>query len=197
MASNYVAAGELQAALPTSSSADVPLVEMAVKGASRGIDRWCGQRFWVDTAVVARYYTPQTCDSVKVDPISTTSGLIVQTDTGGDGTYATTLTINTDFLLQPVNAAADSQPYTSIWLPTTTFPTSFGRATVKVTAKFGWATVPDDIHAAALLLARDLFKEMKDSPFGVAGTAEFGVMRIRQNATAQRLLAPYRRAMVA
>lgn len=200
MASSYVTAAEVQAALPISSTDDVSLLNIAITGASRGIDSYCGQRFWVDSAVTVRQYHASESRHLVVDPISTTTGLIVETDTAGDGTFATTLTITTDFLLQPVNAAAETppEPYTLIWLPSASFPLSTnGRPTVQVTAKFGWPAIPDDVRAAALLLARDLFKEMKDAPFGVAGTAEFGVLRIRQNSTARTLLSRYRRAMVA
>lgn len=200
MTDTYITAPELQAALPAVDVTDQVLTNIAIDAASRGIDAWCGQRFWLPSTVTARQYSPENESLCRPDPIATTTGLIVQTDTAGNGTFSTTLTITTDFLLRPTNAADETpvQPYTQIWLPTALFPLPYdGRPTVKVTAKFGWPAVPGDVKAAALLLARDLFKEMKDAPFSVAGTAEFGVLRIRQNTTAQRLLARYRRALVA
>lgn len=197
MADTYVSTAELTFALPTSNLDDAVLADLAVKGASRAVDSYCGQTFFQSDDV--RYYLPRYTDLVKVHPIATATGLIVKTDTAGDGTYATTLTINTDFLLRPTNAATltPAQPYTQIWLPSSSFPTFWsGRETVQVTATFGWPAVPDDIKAATLLLARDLFKELKDAPFGVAGTSEFGVLRIRQNQTARDLLSRYQRPLV-
>lgn len=194
----YVSAAEVTAALPTSDLSDMTLINIAVAAASRSVDAYTGQRFFTDTGVETREYLASG-NLVTVDPISTTTGLIVKTDTSGDGTYASTLTISTDFILSPANAPDNTPPapYTKIWLPTATFPLSSGRPNLEVTATFGWPTVPDDVKAATLLLARDLFKEMKDAPFGVAGVAEFGVLRIRQNGTARMLLGRYRRALVA
>lgn len=198
MANAYVTVPELQNALPVSDPGDVVLLGTAIDGASRSVDAYCGQRFWTDSAVKIRDYWA-TGGLLTVDPISTATGLIVKTDTAGDGTYATTLTISTDFILLPSNAPDNypAAPYTQIWLPNGMFPSYPRRPNVQVTATFGWPAVPEDVKAAAMLLARDLFKELKDAPFGVAGVAEFGVLRIRQNPTARMLLGRYRRALVA
>ena len=200
MTSTYLAVPELQEALPTSDPSDVALLNIAIEAASRAVDSYCGQRFWQDDTVKTREYYSETCDTVTTDPISTTSGLIVKTDSAGDGTYATTLTISTDFILLPVNAPDNYpvEPYTQIYLPASSFPVRFTkRPNVQVTAQFGWSAVPGDVKAAALLIARDLFKEAKDAPFGVAGIAEFGVLRIRANSTARMLLSRYQKPLVA
>jgi hypothetical protein len=51
-----------------------------------------------------------------------------------------------------------------------------GRPTVQVTAKFGWPAVPDDVTKACLVQAGQLHKA-KDTPFGVAGVSDMGVLR--------------------
>lgn len=48
---------------------------------------------------------------------------------------------------------------------------------MRITAQFGWPAVPDDISEAALIQAARLFKR-KDSPEGVIGNAEWGVVRL-------------------
>ena len=63
---------------------------------------------------------------------------------------------------------------------------------MQVTAKWGWAAVPDDIKGAAFLLANRLFEE-RNAPFGTVGSADFGAMPIRDQRTVNRMLAPYMR----
>jgi hypothetical protein len=48
---------------------------------------------------------------------------------------------------------------------------------VKVTAQWGFAEVPDDVEEACRIKAAKLYRR-KDSPEGVAGSGEFGVVRI-------------------
>ena len=199
MTDSYVTAPELADALPTNNLSDATLIDLAITGASRGVDAYCGTQFGTPAATSIRHYYPPGGQVMTVHPIADTTGLVVKTDPAGDGSWSTTWTMTTDYLLLPLDAASEipARPYTQIWLPTLTFPAATGRPTVQVTALFGWPTVPADVRAATLLLARDLFKELKDAPFGVAGTAEFGVLRIRANNTAQMLLGRYRRPMVA
>ncbi|MDX2921298.1 hypothetical protein PV370_25695, partial [Streptomyces sp. NE06-03C] len=50
-------------------------------------------------------------------------------------------------------------------------------AGVQVTARWGWPAVPDEIVQATLIQAARLYKR-KDSPEGVTGSAEWGVVRL-------------------
>lgn len=160
------------------------LLERALNATSRAIDKHCGRRFWVDAAVVAREYRPSDAGVVFVDDISTRTGVIVKTDTTGDGTFATTWDAD-DFDLEPRNADVVASGSTgdaySFWQITAiddkTFPLSSRRATLQVTAKFGWSAVPVDVEEACILKAASLFKR-KDAPFGVAGFDTFGAVRI-------------------
>ena len=146
-------------------------IEDAVEAASRQIDAHCGQgrKFWQDGTVVARKYFPTMADVVTVDDISTLTGLLVAVDTTDDGTFDTSLTINTDFQVEPVNAAADVQPWTRIRLldgALTSFSRlSSGRPAVEVTAKFGWSAVPAAVARACLLQTKQVFKA-DDTTFG-------------------------------
>jgi signal transduction protein with GAF and PtsI domain len=67
-------------------------IEKAIESASRSIDRMTNRRFWADANATARQYRATDFYRLFVDDISSTSGLIVKTDTGGDGTFETTLT---------------------------------------------------------------------------------------------------------
>jgi len=165
---------------------DDPMIEMAVESASRDIDDELGFRLWQDSAVVVREFyaeSPLCVDLYEQDDesmkagISTTTGLIVKTDDDGDGTFETTLTINTDFILLPLNAGdnAPVEPYTKIRLVGDySFPRlSNGRPGVQVTAKFGWPAVPTWATQACLIQANHLFKS-KDAPFGIATFGDMG-----------------------
>lgn len=193
------------------TDSDVAL-ERAINAASRQIDGYCRQRFWLDSSVVAREFyatgdgTTLNLWQDDVAGIGSSSGVIVKSDTAGDGTYATTLTVGTDFLLLPRNAALASpaRPYTQIQAglsgaATWSFPTwSTSRPTVQVTAKWGWPVVPDEVVQACVLQAAQLFKA-RDAVFGVAAFGEFGPLRVRSalNPIAEGLLEPYAYVAVA
>lgn len=202
----YTTVSQLASLCQISSAVDDPILEVAINAASRMIDNYCGWRFWQDTTVVARTFEP--CDEDELDlmdypsgdGISTAVGLIVKLDQSGDGTYETTLTATTDYVLKPSNALLEypQRPYTMIAL-TRTY--AFAKArdnrpTVEVTAKWGWPAIPDDVTAACLLISRDLYKEVKSAPFGVADFGGEGPLRIGVNRTARTLLDPYRKPAV-
>ena len=158
--------------IENADTTDDTALENSTEAASRQIDAHCGKgrKFWQDATVVARYYYG--CGSiVYVDDISTATGLLVEVDQGDDGTYETSLTINTDFILHPFNAAAEwpIRPFTRIQLLNGALshftPLSSGRPNVKVTAKYGWPAVPDAVERACVMQARSIFKA-PDAMFG-------------------------------
>ncbi|WP_427422664.1 hypothetical protein [Lysinibacillus fusiformis] len=165
----------------TDDNANLPekLLQKALKATSRGIDRFCGRRFWQDPGVVTRVYRPEHDDVVWVDDISTTSGLIVATDTTGDGSYATTWAAS-DYELQPLNADKDGPGYAWWRLHAVNryaFPLTGKVPPLRVTARFGWSSIPDDVTEACILRAAAIFKR-RESITGVAGFGDFGVVRI-------------------
>lgn len=161
--------------LPSAKSAQI---EESIEAASRMIDRFTGRRFWQDGSVQTREFyadDPYTLESLAgaVLDISTTTGLIVKIDDDDDGTFETTLTISTNFILFPLNAADDGWPYTGIRVVDSSyyFPHhGSGRPGVQVTAKFGWAAVPDDIERACIIQAVALYQ----APSTWAGGSAFG-----------------------
>lgn len=204
--SGYATLTQVKSFCQISSSADDVIIETAVNAASRWIDSYCGWRFWQDATVVARtfeaYDEDELCvtDEAGGDGISTTTGLVVKFDNDGDGTFEQTLTIDTDFILKPLNAAARYPvwPYTELVLVGgLTFPVpSDDRPGVQITAKWGFPAVPDDVTAACLLLSRDLYKEIKSAPFGVADFGADGPLRVGSNRTARMMLDSYRKPAI-
>jgi hypothetical protein len=202
---NYALAEDVAADVGITDPTSYASVDAAIDAAEAQIDVYCGRRFWQDSAVVIRefYGCGNEVDlldqpgDVAVE-ISTTTGLIVKTDTGGDGSFATTLTINTNFLLLPRNAAADSRPYSCLTYLDNYWPTpSNGRAGVQITAKFGWATIPEQVKRAARIQAVLLWKS-KDTPFGAAQLGDTAVLfqRAAIHPTARELLAGFRTHLV-
>lgn len=176
-------------------------IEKAIESASRSIDRMTNRRFWADANATARQYRATDFYRLFVDDISSTSGLIVKTDTGGDGTFETTLTLNTDYILDPVNAPQLERPFTVVTMVgTTLFPSPVNlRPGVQVTAKFGWynGTPPDDIEEACLILSTDLVKRAS-SVGGVLGLSELGAIRMSPlGRDVQAMVRPYRREVLA
>lgn len=171
--------------LSITDNSDDTLLENLIESASRSIDRIANRRFYADAVASARTYRAYSDIYTFVDDISSTTGLIVQTDDDGDGTFETTLTINTDFLVEPFTAIAKGRPITQLTVVNTAvsfpiFPGLFSnglRPGVQVTAKWGWPSVPDDIEVATQILTADLYKR-KDSPGGVLGLGDLGAIRM-------------------
>ena len=175
----YATLAELKSYLKIDDSMEDTLLENIVEAASRSIDRIANRRFYLDANASARTFRPQSLLRVIVDDIGSSTGLVVKTDPDETGTYQTTLTLNTDYILEPVNAAQKGRPWTYITIvsgESFSLPTTY-RPQVEVTARWGWPSVPDDINQATLILSADLYKR-KDSIGGVLGLSELGAIRM-------------------
>ncbi len=168
-----------------SDNTDNDLLEDLIESASRSIDRIANRRFYLDATASARLYRAYSDIFVYVDDIGTTSSLSVALDINGNGTYTKTLTLNQDYILDPLTASSLGRPFTQLTMVSNTetwpiFPglTQNGlRPGVQVTAKWGWPSVPDDINMACLILTADLYKR-KDAPGGILGLGDLGVVRM-------------------
>ena len=178
----YCALSELKTYLGLSFSGQDDNIENAIEGASREIDQYTGRIFY-QTSSQDNYYTPNNFFIQAVDDISTATGLVVKLDTTDDGTHNKTLTKDTDFALLPVNvtnALDQNQPYTHIKILDNRSSERFDPDifnNIKVTAQFGFSSVPDAIKQATFLQATRLFKR-KDSPFSVYGNPETGTAEL-------------------
>ncbi|MFF0510960.1 phage gp6-like head-tail connector protein [Streptomyces sp. NPDC004250] len=195
MAREYVTAADLKAQLgidPDDTTKDARAAR-AVKAASRAIDRATGRAghgFWLDEAPTARSYRLDgriVCegdgDVLLVDEIGDTAGLLVEASSGESWSAVT------GWETRPDNALADGKPVDSLLRVGRTWGLASTR--IRVTARFGWPAVPDDIAEAAMIQASRLFKRA-DSPEGVMGSAEWGVVRLsRRDPDVWNLIEPY------
>jgi hypothetical protein len=193
----YVSLTQLKSYLTgiTGTTIDTELQDSISTG-SRDIDTFCGRRFWKDTTATARIFQvqPDRRGVVKVSDFWTTDGLIIATDEGGDGTYETTWTTS-DYQLEPLNGIEDGiegVPYWKIRAINRTWPSN-ARASLQVTAKWGWSAVPAGVKSACAILGIETAKLAREAPFGVAGFGIDGIVRLRDNQRAQAMLASYRR----
>jgi len=181
----YATLTEIKNYMSISDNTDNDLLENLVESASRSIDRIANRRFYLDATASARLYRAYSNIFVYVDDIGTTSNLVVAVDENGNGTYSKTLTLNTDYILDPLTSPSLNRPYTQLTMVSNTetwpiFPglTSNGlRPGVQVTARWGWPSVPDDLNMACLILTADLYKR-KDAPGGILGLGDLGVVRM-------------------
>lgn len=167
----------------------------AANAISRRLEQHCGRVFWDAESATARVYAADDWGLISVDDFSTTTGLVVATDTSGNGTFDATWA-STDYQVEPVNGVVNGAPGWPYWkiraIESRTFPVST-RSQVQVTARWGWAAVPDEVKQAALIHAHRVYKRA-ESPEGVAGFGDFGAIRLsRLDNDVQDLLAPYRR----
>jgi hypothetical protein len=77
------------------------------------------------------------------------------------------------------------------------FEPLYGEATVQVKAVFGYLPMPIQIKQACIIQASRLFKRL-DSPLGVAGFGDLGVIRVssRLDPDVALLIDPYRKIKV-
>jgi len=194
---NYVALSELKSALGITGSTDDDFLNLAINAAEEAIDDLCGRVFTAAGAASARTYRAQPYLAVT-DDISTLTGLILKTDTSGDGTFDTTWT-SSDYQVEPLNSLAKSRAAFNLRaVGDYLFPVyGDGLASVEITAKWGWPAVPNAVKQAALMYSSRLYGR-KASPMGVIGVGDFGPVRIsRSDPDIAHLLMDYRRPGIA
>lgn len=192
----YTTLVEVKAILRITDNVDDSLLETCVEAASRQIDTHCERVFSATSAT--RVFAPDSNYLVSIDDLSTLTEL--KTSSGADGVFDITWTAS-DLQLEPLNGLTGSlySPYTRIRaIGDYLFPTLDQEATVKVEGVFGYgAAIPTDVKQACNLLAIRQFKRY-DSPLGVAGFGDIGVVRVsRVDPDIEALLGPYRKMRMA
>lgn len=163
--------------ISTGSTADDAEIDFAREAASRAVDQAANRSFGL-TSAEARHYTPfydrrRGRWTIDVNDFPSTSTLAIVVDDDDDQTFDVTIS-TTAVRLYPFNAADVGRPYEKIIITSasTSAPIA-GEGTVQVTAKWGWAAVPDAVVQATLLQASRIFSR-RNSPYGIAGSPEVG-----------------------
>ncbi|MFI6160389.1 hypothetical protein ACIA59_10615 [Micromonospora haikouensis] len=178
----YATLSELRGMRRIDDSASDLLLGKALAAASRQIDRKTGRRFWLDAAPTARVFGAAgrlTTDGLLlVDDIGSVDGLTVESSSGSTWSPVASPEFG------PVNALGQGWPYTEVSGP-------WHGTRLRVTARWGWPAVPEEIGMATLLLASRLYLR-QDSPEGLVRSAEFGSARLsRWDPDVESLISPY------
>lgn len=191
----YCSLADVKGALRITDSVDDTLLELAVESASRQIDGHCERVFYNE--VGARVFTPSDSYVCIVDDVASLTSL--KTSSDADGTFDVTWQ-PTDYQAEPLNGKSGG-----LTVPITqfravgdyTFPTDSQDATVQVTGTFGFAEVPTAVRQASILLASRQYKRY-DSPLGVTGFGDLGVIRVSNiDPDIAKLLEPFMRVRMA
>jgi hypothetical protein len=191
----YISVDELKSHAQVADVNDDADIDRVVRAVSRSIERFTGRQFNDAGSASARQFRATRPHYVNVDDFSTATGLVVKT--GTDGTFPTTLT---DYTLEPLNGVVDGVtgwPFNRVTLHAGSFPFGLTRPGVEITARWGWAAVPDDVFQAALIQAARIFGR-RYSANGLVGQGDF-IFRVslKLDPDVEMMLAPYRRPQVA
>lgn len=176
----YVTVDQVKDSMQIKNSRQDNQIALNVVAASRAIDRRCGQSFFRDAAATTREVdgfgrvVARSGGAILLTPpIATASGLLVS--------GVTTVEYGPSACLE------QGMPITELR------GTSWNRyLRYLVTAVWGWPSVPPEIESAALLQATRLTRRPA-SPEGVAGSAEWGLVRIPNlDPDVRALCEPYR-----
>lgn len=164
----------------------------ALAAASRSIEATTGRRFWLDAEPSARVINPRgrvfrddDGEHLLIDDLGAVQGLVVEV---GRGAAWTDITSSVE--AEPTDALATLRPVTSLLRIGSGWPSGAGQR-VRVTERWGWPQTPDPVVQATGIWAARLFKR-KDSPEGVLGSAEWGVVRLtRKDPDVYGLIEPF------
>ncbi len=172
-----ITTAELAEHLGISDSEDDSTLAVAAAAASQKVVEYCDREF-DKTAIISA--SARVFRDGCVDDFWETTALVVKLDYTNDGTYETTLTLGTDFYLEPINGRLHGHawPYTRICLLNRAWPVYSYRPSVQVTAAWGWTAIPAAVKQATLIEGAAIFNR-KNSPAGVLnGFGDFGAIRV-------------------
>jgi hypothetical protein len=192
---SYASLSEFKAAVGITDSTDDTALQNVLDATDTLIDLYCDRKTGFGTASETRYYTAEDYEYVLTDDLVSVTTL--QTDDDANGTYETTWTSGTDYVLAPRNAALDGFPYTEIDT-SVTWPRNFPKDVylgVKVVGVFGFPSVPAAVKQAEIIQAGAVWNS-RTAPFGVIGSADLGgILRMSRalHPEAALILEPYRK----
>lgn len=151
----------------------------ACASASREVEQFTGRQFNKADAASARMFAIDRRNKVSVDDFWTDDGLVVEQ---GDGRNWEPVD-DSSFILAPYDAIVDGVPWPYYRLEFIGY--GLVRSTrqtprfLRVTAKWGWPTVPATVKQAAFQIAAQTYR-LADAPLGVTGNTQYGgVVRVQ------------------
>ena len=198
IANGYASLSQIKAALRIGAgdATDDALLEMAVESASRLIDAYCGRNFLLG-GTATRYYNTDDPYVVQIDDARSITS--VRTSSSEDGIFDITFDMTPrtgDIQAEPINDYVGGLvwPFTRLRaIGDYVFPVD-KENTVEVTAVFGFPNIPVTVTQATILQSSRIFARLQ-SPLGVAGFGDMGIMRVGRSLDpdVSQLIEGYRR----
>jgi len=167
---------------------DESFVQAAIDAAEEAINDHCSRQF-----VVAHVSNTSTRLYVPAGQIIRIHDAVEVTVVADDGATVA----STGYQLEPLNnltVAGETVPYDQIRrLSGYSWACDYGRATVAVTARWGWTALPAKYTEATKILTGDILAQASVRN-GVVGFGEFGALRVRENPMVAFLLSRLVRA---
>ena len=198
IANGYASLSQIKAALriPAGDATDDALLEMAVESASRLIDAYCGRNFLLG-GTATRYYNTEDPYVVQIDDARSISAVRTSSSENGVFDISFNMTPRTgDIQAEPINDYVGGLvwPFTRLRaIGDYVFPVD-KENTVEVTAVFGFPNIPVTVTQATILQSSRIFARLQ-SPLGVAGFGDMGIMRVGRSLDpdVSQLIEGYRR----
>jgi len=141
-------------------------INAAIAAASSGIDGACNRRFWRSAEDEPRYYSALDGSTIVTHDMVSLTELAIDRDQ--TGVFTEIWEENTDYILEPLNAASNGEPFTRVYRARWAFQAfPQWRRGVRLTGIFGWPAVPPEIVDATMIVANKLVKRKREAPFGV------------------------------
>lgn len=182
-----VAALKAYLRIPAEDALDDGELQGSLDAATSTINHLCSRTF--DVAPVApapaeaRWFQPWYDRGrgrwvLPIDDLMTSTDLVISTWDTTDADWSVTVP-TAEVYLRPINAPEEGKPWTSLVMPAgASFGSGFNRWVgdddadfVKVTARWGWTTVPAGVVQATLLVASRFFRR-RDSTFGIISSPD-------------------------
>lgn len=168
---DYVTDAQLSAYVRIDDDVDDVEIGNAITGASRAVDHHTNRQFGLLAAPAQWSYTAwpdyeRGLWVVTIDDLMTTTGLVVETPSGGT---------TTAYTLEPKRNLAQGKPYTRLVFDrdASVYPLATDEYEVLVTGQFGWTVIPAPVVLATKLQA-SRFLSRRESPYGIAGSPDAG-----------------------
>ena len=171
-------------------SVDTAHVTSAYNAAESTLSGVCQREWKVASTSTARVYVPDGTSILRIHDCTSVTSITL------DGATVA----STDYQLEPLNAIAwdgTPWPYERVvrLLGWWWFPTIPGKASVTVTAAWGWSAIPPEIIEAVKILGKGIV-ELRNSRGGVIASDVFGPVRVSRNIAGQveSLISGFKRA---
>jgi hypothetical protein len=171
---DYITVEALKATLSIDHPQHDSDLQNAVTAASRTVDDITGRVFAAGPAGEERWFRPVSENYLLVGDMIAVIGVEVDGTAYAEGWY-----LESTDVIRPLDG-------------TFTFPV--GRRAVKITGQWGWTTPPVEVQQATQIIATQLYKRVREAPFGIVPILDSSVRLSRYDPQVEALLSKYTRS---